>query len=200
MLKAIYILLVIAIVSGISGVLYSRFVNESSQEPVAEDQVVMCTMDALECPDGSFVGRTGPKCEFVCPSSVQEPVVPSDVQTSIDTTSDMIVVDSIESGSVIESGMMLTGKARGGWYFEASFPVTVVNWDGLIIAEAPATAQSEWMTSEFVPFSVPLNFVSPFKPGEPDFMKRGAIILQKDNPSGLPENDDAIEIPIQFAP
>ncbi|MBP9719312.1 MAG: hypothetical protein KBD46_02490 [Candidatus Levybacteria bacterium] len=27
-----------------------------------------CTMDAKECPDGTFVGRTGPNCEFVaCP-------------------------------------------------------------------------------------------------------------------------------------
>lgn len=29
---------------------------------------VVCTQDAKQCPDGSFVGRTGPKCEFSkCP-------------------------------------------------------------------------------------------------------------------------------------
>ena len=28
---------------------------------------VACTMDAMQCPDGSYVGRTGPRCEFVCP-------------------------------------------------------------------------------------------------------------------------------------
>jgi hypothetical protein len=29
---------------------------------------VMCTMEARQCPDGSYVGRTGPKCEFsACP-------------------------------------------------------------------------------------------------------------------------------------
>lgn len=28
---------------------------------------VACTMDAKQCPDGSYVGRTGPDCEFVCP-------------------------------------------------------------------------------------------------------------------------------------
>lgn len=26
-----------------------------------------CTMDAMMCPDGSYVGRSGPMCEFVCP-------------------------------------------------------------------------------------------------------------------------------------
>ncbi len=33
-------------------------------EPTGE---VMCTMDAKECPDGSWVGRSGPNCQFVCP-------------------------------------------------------------------------------------------------------------------------------------
>lgn len=29
----------------------------------------VCTMDAKQCPDGSYVGRTGPKCEFAaCPT------------------------------------------------------------------------------------------------------------------------------------
>ncbi len=28
---------------------------------------VACTMDAKQCPDGSYLGRTGPDCEFVCP-------------------------------------------------------------------------------------------------------------------------------------
>ena len=30
-------------------------------------------------------------------------------------------------------------------------------------------------------------------------MKRGSLILKKDNPSGMPEHDDALEIPIFFA-
>ena len=28
---------------------------------------VSCTMEAKQCPDGSYIGRTGPNCEFVCP-------------------------------------------------------------------------------------------------------------------------------------
>jgi len=31
------------------------------------NEPVFCTADAMQCPDGSWVGRTGPKCEFVCP-------------------------------------------------------------------------------------------------------------------------------------
>ena len=28
---------------------------------------VACTEEAKQCPDGSFVGRSGPHCEFICP-------------------------------------------------------------------------------------------------------------------------------------
>jgi len=46
------------------------------QTPTINDQQnpgeqVMCTTDAMECPDGSFVGRTGPNCEFVCPTTTE---------------------------------------------------------------------------------------------------------------------------------
>lgn len=30
---------------------------------------IMCTQDARQCPDGSWVGRSGPKCEFKCPAA-----------------------------------------------------------------------------------------------------------------------------------
>lgn len=32
---------------------------------------VACTMDAMQCPDGSYVGRTGPDCQFVCPNTTE---------------------------------------------------------------------------------------------------------------------------------
>ncbi|HLD39208.1 MAG TPA: cupredoxin domain-containing protein [archaeon] len=35
----------------------------ASQQPTA------CTADAMVCPDGTSVGRTGPNCEFKCPTN-----------------------------------------------------------------------------------------------------------------------------------
>lgn len=32
-----------------------------------ESTQIACTMDAKMCPDGTYVGRSGPTCEFVCP-------------------------------------------------------------------------------------------------------------------------------------
>lgn len=152
--------------------------------PTPLPEGTMCTQDAMQCPDGSYVGRTGPSCEFVCP---------------IAATSERVRVTSPLPNTFVTSPLTVTGEAAG-WYFEGSFPVTLVNWDGLIIAEGVATAQGDWMTSEFVPFVATLTFASPYKDGDQDFMKRGALILKKDNPSGLPENDESKEISVSFAP
>lgn len=187
--KILYAFLVIAVITGIARL----FINNSTSVPVEE---VACTMDAMRCLDGSYVGRTGEKCEFVCPKL---PTVAPEIQVSIDDRADLIMLNSPVPGGIVESGDIISGQARGQWFFEGSFPVVLTNWDGLIIAEGVIAAKGEWMTTEFVPFSVTLNFVNPYSEGSPDFMKSGSIILQKDNPSGLPEHDDALEIPIRFA-
>jgi len=113
---------------------------------------------------------------------------------------DLIRIDSPRPNQGITSPLTLTGEARGVWYFEASFPIILTDWDGRIIAEHYAEAQSEWMTENFVPFEGVLEFEKPYSDMGtiPDFMKRGTLILKKDNPSGLPEHDDALEIPILF--
>src|SRR3989344_5379111 len=37
--------------------------------PIVETLPMACTMDAMQCPDGTYVGRTGPTCEFKCPTT-----------------------------------------------------------------------------------------------------------------------------------
>lgn len=107
---------------------------------------------------------------------------------------DLITIDTPSIGSVITSPVTITGSARGNWFFEASFPVIIVDWDGKIIGEGHAEAQSDWMTSEYVPYVATVTFLFP---SEIPYA-RGSIILKNDNPSGLPENDDAFEVPIMF--
>ncbi len=49
----------------------NRVTNPDNNEP----EVVACTMEARQCPDGSYVGRQGPSCEFAaCPAT---PVAPT---------------------------------------------------------------------------------------------------------------------------
>ncbi len=160
------------------------------------EQPAACTMDAMQCPDGSFVGRTGPKCEFICPVAAE---IDAATAASIAAKADLITITSPLPNAVIVSGVTVTGQARGGWFFEGSFPVTLTNWDGLIIAEGVATAEGDWMTEDFVSYAATLTFTSPLQAGA-EHTKRGSLILEKDNPSGLSENADALEIPIRFAP
>lgn len=106
----------------------------------------------------------------------------------------LIRVDFPLPNQTIKSPLTITGQARGTWFFEASFPVVLTNWDGVIIAEGIAQAKEDWMTENFVPFSATLNFdIDKNAPSN-----KGFLILKKDNPSGLPANDNSLEIPIIF--
>jgi len=102
------------------------------------------------------------------------------------------VLETLMPNETVRSPLLVKGRARGNWFFEASFPVVIVDWDGRIIGQGIAQAQGEWMTTEFVPFEATLTFTA-----DPQaYSTRGSLILQKDNPSGLPEYDDALEIPV----
>lgn len=92
----------------------------------------------------------------------------------------------------ISSPLKIEGEARGVWFFEGDFPVVLTDWDGVIIAEGIAKAEASWMTEDFVKFTAELHFE------KPEFGETGSLILRKDNPSGLPEYDDGLEIPVVF--
>ncbi len=108
-------------------------------------------------------------------------------------TEDMIMVTSPLPDVLVKSPLTVSGKARGGWYFEGSFPVRLESGRGEVLAEVPATAQGEWTTSEFVPFELSVVFSE-------TTATSGVLILQKSNPSGLPAFDDEIRIPVRFVP
>jgi|SRR3989344_3110167 len=42
---------------------------QNTTTPPPSSGGTVCTMDAYICPNGSSVGRTGPNCQFVCPST-----------------------------------------------------------------------------------------------------------------------------------
>jgi len=92
----------------------------------------------------------------------------------------------------ITSPLVVTGQAVGGWYFEASFPVKLFDSNNNLLAESVAAAQSDWMTTSFVPFIATFNFAT--QPAN----SVGTLILYKDNPSGDPANDDQLTIPVTF--
>lgn len=105
---------------------------------------------------------------------------------------DLIRVTAPVANTVLTSPLTVRGEARGNWYFEASFPVRLLDSEGSELALGIAQAQGEWMTTEFVPFETTLIFITPTA------SQTGTLVLEKDNPSGLPENADELRIPVRF--
>ena len=63
MKKAIIIIILSLIIAG--GIATWKFYSRSKKQTVGP---AVCTQEAKQCPDGSYVGRTGPNCEFAkCP-------------------------------------------------------------------------------------------------------------------------------------
>ena len=118
-------------------------------------------------------------------------VAPSDDEGESASKDDLIIVTSPSINAEVSSPLTVTGLARGNWYFEASFPVRLIDSSGTELAVGVAQAQSDWMTTEYVPFSVTLTFT-------PTTAIGGVLILEKDNPSGLAENANELRIPVRF--
>lgn len=102
-----------------------------------------------------------------------------------------VKVFSVQSGQEITSPLMVEGEARGTWFFEASFPIRITDEQGNVLGSSYVQAQSDWMTEDFVPFKGQVSFSSKTEGS-------GFLVLAKDNPSGLPEYDKEIKIPVVF--
>jgi hypothetical protein len=119
----------------------------------------------------------------------------SSSSSSLSSAPDAVVADiSIDqpvAGATVTSPLVVTGEARGNWYFEAVFPVHLLDANGVEIASAPAQALSDWMTTDFVPYKATLTFSMPAT-------ATGTLVLENDNPSGLPENSKSVSLPVSF--
>lgn len=103
---------------------------------------------------------------------------------------DEIHIISPVRGATVMSPVVITGEAVGGWYFEGQFPIRIIDSERKGIAFGVAHAKGDWMTSDFVPFEATI----PFFPAT----AHGALLFQKNNPSGLPDNSSTISLSVFF--
>jgi hypothetical protein len=113
------------------------------------------------------------------------------VTVSPATLSDTIEVASPLPGAAVASPLVISGRARGSWFFEASAPVELKDASGVVIAHGTLQATSDWMTADFVPFTGTLTFSAPST-------STGTLVLKNDNPSGDPAKEKRLEIPVRF--
>lgn len=92
----------------------------------------------------------------------------------------------------VTSPLVVRGAARGSWSFEGAFTARLLGPTGAELAVAPAELLGPWTTEDFVPFEAELAFEAP----------AGAaltLVLERANPSGLPENAEELRVPLTAA-
>jgi hypothetical protein len=155
--------------------------NSAANNPVPKK--IACTMEAKPCPDGSYVSRTGPKCEFAtCPEIVG--------------IADKIIISAPAKDTMITSPVSISGKAIGPWFSEGSFPVEVYDANNKLLGQGiaefiPSPEAPEWMTENFVNFSGSIKFSK-------TSAASGYILFKKDNPSDMRELDESFKLPVKF--
>ncbi len=135
---------------------------------------------------------------FATPAPVAAPTITaSDVEMDAGTEQTQqesqplhtrVTVTSPKSGAVVGRSIAVSGSAPGNWFFEGSFPIQVRDVENSKIGQGIAEAQGDWMTTGLVPFIATIAVSNYSGPAN--------LVLLRANPSGLPENDDALEIPI----
>jgi hypothetical protein len=92
----------------------------------------------------------------------------------------------------LSSPQKIIGLIDKSWVFEAAFPIELFNSQNKNLFQGSASAP-DWLegTSTFTQFSATLKFSTTDKSG---YLK-----IKNDNPSGLPQNDKSISIPVIFS-
>ena len=181
------IIIVVAVALGGAGLYLYNQSNTTEPEPVDETPEVVVE-NFQECQEAGYeIMESYPR---QCRTPEGETFV-EDIGNENEKM-DLIIVSNPRPNDTITSPLVIEGEARGYWFFEASFPVALLDGDGNEIAIGIAQAQSEWMTNDFVPFEATLQFTNPVS-------GNGTLILHRDNPSGLPENDDELIMPVNFS-
>jgi len=141
--------------------------------------------DTWLCQNGQWVKHGSPKDPA--------PTTGCQKEAQDNSQEEKIIVKKPQPNQAVNSPIEISGQARGFWYFEATFPLQLLDLQGNIISSYYAQAQGDWMTEEFVPFTASLEF-------DVTTQQPATLILKKDNPSGLPEYEDQITIPVILMP
>jgi len=149
--------------------------------------------DTWLCQGGQWVKHGNPSAPM--PNSACGTPVASPTPTSptVSPPADLIEIFSPQPNGVVKNPLILEGKARGVWYFEASAPVKLLDGQGNELAVGNIQAIGDWMTEDFVPFQGELKFSA-------SATSSGVLVFNNDNPSGLPENSKEFRVPVTISP
>lgn len=172
--------------------LIAWFVLTRDNEPTDQPSVSVLSFADCEAAGYPIMESYPRQCMTPDGRAFAEELTPAQTAAQItykNASANNIVIESPEPGGVTGKQFSVLGEARGGWYFEASFPVQVLDANGNVIANSYGQAQGEWMTENFVPFKAEITVPN-------SYIGLATLVLHKDNPSGLPEHDASVSFPI----
>lgn len=158
--KPILALLAVILLGTLTYALWSSLMNFGvlpDERGIFPDERAVCTADAMECSDGSWVGRSGPNCQFVCPigtstpsGSNKETLLETKIQKSatglsVTITPLEIIEDSrcprgvqcIQAGTVRVRASLVSGLGTANQIFALNVPVTTEAETVTLVAVSP---------------------------------------------------------------
>lgn len=183
--KLLFVTIIVVITLSVTVVIFWNFFNKKPTEKKSPSPTVS-VISFEDCLAAGYpVQESYPrKCSANGKSFTE------DIGNSLEKQ-DLIQLITPVSNLLVTSPLKITGQARGKWFFEASFPVKILDANSKVLGQALATTTDDWMTDNFVPFTATLIFLT-------STTSKGTLVLEKENPSGLPQNADHLEIPIKF--
>lgn len=105
---------------------------------------------------------------------------------------EMPTVSSPSANMKVVSPLKITGTVPVGWMFEGIFPIKLVDVNRKLIVQGQAKEKvaESWQVDLPVDFTATLTFKAA--------SGSGFLILQNDNPSGIPANSKTFEVPVKF--
>lgn len=99
-----------------------------------------------------------------------------------------LIINSPIKNESVTSPFVVMGQVPGSWSFEGSFQIELLDKNGKRLEAKTVQLIGEWTTEEFVLFDATLKYSG--------YSGDATVILHKDNPSGLTENDDSVSIDV----
>ena len=110
-------------------------------------------------------------------------------QIGLDQQDPVHISEPLKFSAVI-SPLTVKAEAPGSWFSEAQLTLKVLDKNGKLVGTGVGTADGEWMTEAFVPFTGTVSFSSQ--------ETSGFLVVEADNPSGDPANAKSFKIPVKF--
>ena len=101
---------------------------------------------------------------------------------------DELVLFEPQDGDTVGCPLRVQGRALGSWFFEATFPVRLVDAEGQTIFQAPLMTSENWMTEDYIGFEASFYYQTT--------ATEGTLILENANASGLPENAKQVSLDV----